>query len=149
MTNGSYDEGEPVSVLKRDVLGRVKTTAQQREALLDEFERSGLSGAQFAQVAGVNYQTFASWVQRRRRATGGYEGKAMKEAHRKMVKSGTSTPVVPALGWVEAVVDPSAGSSAKALPLMLELPGGVRLQVSDLGHATLAAQLIKALQAPC
>ncbi len=149
MTDGSYDEGGLVSVLKRDVLGRVKTTAQQRAAMLDEFERSGLSGAQFAQVAGVNYQTFASWVQRRRRATGGYEGKAVKVAHRNMVKSGSRAPVVPALGWVEAEVDPSAGPSAKALPLMLELPGGVRLQISDLGQATLAAQLIKALQASC
>ena len=30
-------------VLKTDVLGRVRTPAARREALLDEFERSGLS----------------------------------------------------------------------------------------------------------
>ena len=41
------------SVLKRDVLGRVKTTPGQRAAVLDEFERSGLSGPKFAAVAGV------------------------------------------------------------------------------------------------
>jgi hypothetical protein len=30
-------------ILKRDVLGRVTITKAQREALLDQFERSGLS----------------------------------------------------------------------------------------------------------
>ncbi len=57
-------------MLKTDVLGRVKTSVRQREAMLDEFERSGLSGTKFAAVVGVKYQTFASWVQKRRKATG-------------------------------------------------------------------------------
>jgi hypothetical protein len=30
-------------ILKRDVLGRVTVTREQRERLLDEFERSGFS----------------------------------------------------------------------------------------------------------
>ncbi len=50
-------------VLKRDSRGRVRTTEEQREAPLGEFERSGLSGPQFARVAGINYQTFATWRQ--------------------------------------------------------------------------------------
>jgi DNA-binding transcriptional regulator YiaG len=57
-------------VLKTDVLGRVKTPRARQEALLDEFERSGVSGQKFAALVGVNYQTFATWVQRRRRARG-------------------------------------------------------------------------------
>jgi len=36
------------AVIKTDVLGRMKTSAGRRESLLDEFERSGLSGAKFA-----------------------------------------------------------------------------------------------------
>ena len=36
---------EPV-LLKTDVLGRVKHTREQREKILDEFERSGVSGCQ-------------------------------------------------------------------------------------------------------
>ncbi len=59
---------KPGLILKTDVLGRVKTGARQRERVLDEFERSGLSGMKFAAVAGINYQTFASWVQKRRSA---------------------------------------------------------------------------------
>ena len=40
---------------------------EKREKLLDEFERSGLSGTKFAALSGINYQTFASWVIRRER----------------------------------------------------------------------------------
>lgn len=65
-------------MLKTSVLGRVKTGTRQREAMLDEFERSGLSGTRFAAVAGVNYQTFASWVQKRRRAMGAYNNGSKK-----------------------------------------------------------------------
>ena len=58
--------------LKRDVLGRVTLPAAQREALLDEFERSGMMGRPFAKLLGINYPTFASWIQKRRRARGDY-----------------------------------------------------------------------------
>jgi transposase len=63
---------EATTILKRDVLGRVTFTKEQREALLDEFERSGLKGKPFAKLVGVNYQSFASWIQKRRRARGDY-----------------------------------------------------------------------------
>ena len=45
-------------ILKTEVLGRVKTPAVWRERLLDEFEKSGLSGQKFAEFAGLRYQTF-------------------------------------------------------------------------------------------
>ena len=63
---------EPTTLLKRDSLGRVTVGEAQREALLDEFERSGMKGVPFARLVGVNYQTFATWVQKRRRACGAY-----------------------------------------------------------------------------
>jgi hypothetical protein len=59
-------------VLKQDVLGRVKTPKARREQLLDEFERSGLPGQRFVELAGIKYQTFATWVQKRRRQRGDY-----------------------------------------------------------------------------
>ncbi len=55
-------------VLKRDALGRVQSTPAQRALLLEAFERSGLSGQAFASVAGINYQTFATWRQMRNKA---------------------------------------------------------------------------------
>jgi hypothetical protein len=45
---------EATTILKRDVLGRVTITKEQREALLDEFERSGLKGTPF-----VRWMNFA------------------------------------------------------------------------------------------
>ena len=53
--------------LKADVPGRVCSTPERRAAILAEFDRSGVSAAQFARLAGINYSTFAQWVQRHRR----------------------------------------------------------------------------------
>jgi transposase len=51
-------------ILKTDDLGRVRVPRERQEQLLDEFERSGLSGAKFAALCGVNYPSFAGWVLR-------------------------------------------------------------------------------------
>ena len=53
-------------VLKQDAAGRVWTPPERREAVLDEFERSGLPAAQFAARIGVKYPTFANWGKRPR-----------------------------------------------------------------------------------
>ena len=55
-------------LLTSDTRGRVRVPVERREALLDEFERSGLSGLKFAQLTGVKYPTFALWVQKRWKA---------------------------------------------------------------------------------
>jgi hypothetical protein len=54
-------------ILKQDGRGRVRMPAREREALLDEFEKSGASGAKFARLAGIKYATFAGWVLKRRK----------------------------------------------------------------------------------
>ena len=65
MTFTNAEENRPA----REGARRVRMSAQRREALLDEFERSRLSGVQFARRAGVKYTTFAAWVRNRRRKT--------------------------------------------------------------------------------
>ncbi|MEI9997696.1 MAG: hypothetical protein WDO13_00230 [Verrucomicrobiota bacterium] len=40
-------------ILMKDTRGRVVVTAERRAALLEEFDRSGISGIQFAKLAGV------------------------------------------------------------------------------------------------
>ena len=67
MTNTTLSEEE---VLKSDVPGRVRMPVERREALPDEFERSGLIGQKFAVLVGVKYQIFVSWIQKRRRNRG-------------------------------------------------------------------------------
>ncbi len=61
------DTTEEPTILKCDGLGRVRMPVDRREALLDEFEKSGLSGAAFCRMTGVQYGTFANWVQARRK----------------------------------------------------------------------------------
>jgi|CXWL01.1.fsa_nt_gi hypothetical protein len=147
MTDSSYGENKAGRVLKTDVLGRVKTGVRQREAILDEFERSGLSGTKFAAVAGVNYQTFASWVQKRRKATGAYPKEARQPRVKKATGRAAATP--PALGWVEAVVDGKGQcASDGSTVLRLELPCGASMRITDEAQAVLAAQLLKAWQNP-
>ena len=128
------------TILKSDALGRVSTNKQQREVLLDEFERSGLKGAQVACAAGVKYATFANWAQTRRHARGDY-------------KRGGSGPQGGALRLIEAVVPggtampPKAASVEQALDVLL--PGGAKLLVASAHQVPLASQLIQALARPC
>jgi transposase-like protein len=116
-------------------------SAEQREALLDEFERSGLKGAQFARAAGVRYSTFAYWVQQRRHARGDY---ARRRGTARQPQGG-------ALRLVEAVAAGTAaaqaGSGSGALEVLL--PGGAKALVGNARQALLAAELIKALCRPC
>jgi transposase-like protein len=127
-------------ILKTDKLGRVRTPPDRREAILDAFERSGMPGTRFAAQHGINYQTFASWVQKRRRDRGDY-GEA---AHQ-----GPKLTGPPALALAEVFVGRSAPQRAGEPPrsgsLRVELPGGAVLEVGDTRAAALAAELIRGL----
>ena len=128
--------GEAV-VLKADTLGRVKLTAVQRERVLDEFERSGLSGAKFAQLAGIKYQTFATWAQRRRR---------QREAEAGQVPSTPAGPVK----WLEAVIGEVPNSvSQTGHAVVLRWPGGASVELQHSGQISMAAALVRALAQPC
>jgi hypothetical protein len=132
MTN-MIEAGE-AEILKTDKLRRVKTPAARRESLLDEFERSGLRGQEFATLAGIKYQTFATWVQKRRRQKTGAE----------RVKPGD--PV----RWLETVVEAAQNSGGKKLAVMVvQLPGGARVEVADEKQAALAAALLRAWARTC
>ena len=138
------DDAEATKILKRDALGRVTLTGEQRDHLLDEFERSGLKGRPFARLAGVNYTTFASWIQKRRHARGDYARVARGQA-----ASGGASPR--ALSWVEAVLAapqsaaPGTCNGTGAATLHLNLPGGAHVTIATPQQAALAAQLLKAL----
>ena len=135
------DTQSDCQILKTDVLGRVRTPAERRERLLDEFERSGASGRKFAELAGIKYQTFASWAQRRRRDRG-------KEAKAKSPPNQAA-----AVRWLEAVVEKSAEANkgTRTPALEVHLPGGVRLEIGGAEQVTLAAALLRAWEkaGPC
>ena len=135
-------------LLRVDALGRVWTTAERREWLLDEFERSGVAGAEFARIAGIKYSTFATWVQKRRRATGVHPapGKAG-------ILAGTRRrAALPGPCFVEARIERSSAGPGSVATLRVELPCGARMEIADGSQASLAAALLRALAAevrPC
>ena len=63
-TAAGLEDGQ---ILKQDELGRVRMPPERREALLAEFERSGMSGAAFARWTGIKYTTLAHWRQMKKR----------------------------------------------------------------------------------
>ena len=100
-----------------------------------------MSGKKFAALVGVNYQTFASWVQQWRRKRG-EDPAAAKGAE--------------VLRLVEAVVEAGGDGPAAVAGrevLRVELPGGARVEVGGGRQVALAAALLRALEplegAPC
>ena len=128
----SMTESPPASLLKTDVLGRVKTPAARREQLLDEFEKSGASGQRFAELIGVKYQTFATWVQQRKRQRAA-KGKTPKSTAK--------------VRWLEATIGKTTDHDGVAT-LPVQLPGGARLEISCSQQLPLAAALLWALEKP-
>ena len=121
-------------ILKQDKRGRVRVTLERREALLDEFEKSALSGAKFARMVGVKYATFANWVARRRQ-----ERMASREGGRK------ASAVVRPMRLFEAVLEGEPSGTARGVVaegLVVELPGGSRLVLGSPVHLPMAAELV-------
>ena len=124
-------KSEPATtLLKTDALGRVRTPAQRRERWLDEFERSGMSGAKFAEFVGLKYQTFATWVQRRQRQRKGTVRTA----------PALQADAAKQLRWMEAVLEPSPPpADPNQTPLLVHLPGGARAELTDAKQVALVA----------
>ena len=115
-------------IVKGDEVGRVRTPPEKREAMLAEYERSGMTGAQFARFVGVRYSTLMYWLQRRRKETG---------RGQQVITPGPDQP-----RWLEARVE---GEVAKSENLVLEMGGGIRMLVGNRTQAALAGELLRAM----
>ena len=127
-------------VFKQDVLGRVRVPRQRREALLDEFEKSGSSGAGFARLAGIKYPTFANWVQKRRKRGAPEKTKACVRSEGNG-PSGARGPIRLFEALVEGGGAGSRGSAGEQ-GLLVELPGGSRMLVGSPVQLQMAAELV-------
>lgn len=114
----------PTKILKTDCKGRIHFPAEMREELLDCFERSGMSGAEFARHYDIKYSTFTYWRQKRDRQRRKAEG----------VAEGT--------GFEELAL---SADPPEAVGLEMKLPGGASLRITNRQDARLAADLLKAL----
>lgn len=102
--------------------GRRHAAAARREQLLVEFERSGLSAAEFVRQHGLTYTTFCGWRKRRE------GGKALPS-------------------FVQVEVAPCVGAEG----LVIELGNQARIHIHSQKQAALAARLIEQLNQarPC
>ena len=136
ITASGSDTGFPVAaatVLPKlpviaDTQGRLRVTKAQRRDILAAFGRSGESLPRFARRIGLKYSTLARWVQRSRPKS--------------------SPGRKPPMRLLEAVVE-SSPVTATGSVLVLQLPGGVRVEVTDEKQAVLAAMVVRALAKPC
>jgi hypothetical protein len=128
-------------ILKRDVLGRVRTPRERRAALLAEFDQSGMSGQKFAAWAGIKYPTWASWVQKRR-----------QEAAQTPLPKGRPKRTNP-VRWLEAVVAKNGPVAESALAgtagIIVHGPGGVRIEITEARQVSLAVQLLREWKRGC
>ena len=139
-------------ILKQDARRRVLVSVARREALLNEFERSGSSAMRFARLAGLKYSTFANWVQarRRRRALVRPPGCEAAEGNG-LAESGGPVRLFEAL--VEG--GPAGCEEARRAEggVVIELPGGCRLSVGSPAELPMAAELValiaEAVRARC
>jgi len=115
-------------LLKADIRGRVRTPPEQRRALLDAFDASSMSGAEFARHHGLTYPTFMAWLAARKR-----QGSPP-------VGAGPSRRL-----FHEVVLDVRPDSAALPHGLVVELPGGARLRVEHPGQIPLAAAMLREL----
>ena len=128
MTSTTESEG---AVIRSDRRGRMLVSPEQREALLDEFERSGMSGMAFCKLHGLVYPTFATWRKKRRERP---------------------EPGSPA--FAEVVVGENAvpsRQSGRSAPLRVSLPSGAVIEVSGRDQLPLLVELLSSLtrQRPC
>jgi transposase len=122
---------------RTDSRRQIRISRKKREALLAQFDQSGMSGPKFAKQAGIKYTTFANWLQKRRR-------------HRnKVMSASTSSPGRRRrVRWLEAVVDSPQQKEPPTLAtatLIVHGPGGVRLELSEDKQVKLAALLLREL----
>ena len=118
------ENGLPLLPIKTDKAGRRRLSSEHKEALLDAFEESSMSGAQFSKKYGLVYPTFASWVKKR---------KELKENQ----ESGSSS--------LNRFVEVALKNEESSGGLVVELSQGARIQINESGHIALAAALIKTL----
>jgi len=139
---GAYDIGDRES---RDFEarrpGRVRVPVVRQQALLDEFEKSGASGAKFARLAGIKNATFPGWVLKRRRQ----RGRSIQTPPSSPAGRDEAAVSAGPVRLFEALVEAGHAGGREAVGgprLLIELPGGSRLVVESPVQLQMAAEVL-------
>ena len=97
---------------KRDRLGRRITPAARRAELVAAWQESGLTQTEFARKEGINYSSFAAWVQ---------------AARLRPSAALSARPANPPVRFVEARL-PTPNLSPSTFALCVRLPDGTELR---------------------
>ena len=119
----STSDTSTTSIIKSDRIGRARYSSEYKTEVLAAYQKSGMSGAAFAQQCGLKYPTFASWIAK---------AKASKE---------TSSPGQGRPSFLIAEIENSSSPEG----LTVSLPGGASARVSTPDEAELLGILLKAL----
>ena len=121
MTSSTEPGVEPAhELLKVASRGRIQISPERRAALLEEFDRSGMTGAGFARHYGIKYTTFAHWIRQRK-----IERLAKTNPER----------------FLLVTSEPNANTEG----VRINLPNGASMSVASTSQAELAGVVIRAL----
>jgi hypothetical protein len=110
--------------------------------MLSEWERSGLSQAEFCRRRGIKAVTLAWWRRRLREDAGGGVWKRQVRGGRRSMIGGRG-------GFVEVALPRGVDGAPASGGYELLLPGGVGLRLPDDFDPARVAQLVQALVAAC
>jgi transposase-like protein len=127
MQSTSSEPSAISTIIRTGSDGRLRYSREQRQDLLEAFDRSGLSAMSFSRQHGVSYQTFIAWVRKRRECCESLPPNA---------------PAFAEVMFQQPVHDPSAG-------LRILLPCGTVIEIPCRSALSLAAELITTLRRPC
>jgi len=119
----STSDTSTTSIIKSDRMGRTRYSSEYKAEVLAAFQKSGMSGAAFAQQCGIKYPTFASWIAK--------------------AKAQDGTTVAKQSGQSFLIAE--IGNPTSAEGLTVNLPGGASTHVATSDEARLLGILLKAL----
>lgn len=126
MQETSTDSSSPEApIIRTGSDGRLRYSPDQRRELLEAYDRSGLSAMAFARQHGVSYQTFISWIRKRRQTA--------------------DVPAAQSPAFAEVMVKPTGS----LVPLRVVLPCGAAIELSSRDALPLAIELLSTLRRPC
>lgn len=106
--------------------GRLRYAPDQRQALLEVFDRSGMNELSFTRQHGIQYQTFIACVRKRREAV--------------------STRPLSEPAFAEVLLE--TPTNASAAPLRIVLPCGTAIEIASRAALPLAADLLSTHRHP-